>query len=91
MPIDAQAKLLRALQEGTMQSMGTNVARKVDVRVIASTNRDLKARRGRRTVPFGLVLPAQGGGVARSRRCGSACRISPHLWDIFCTATRPQV
>jgi len=48
MPVDAQAKLLRTLQEGTLQSMGTNVARKVDVRVLAATNIDLKASVDRR-------------------------------------------
>ncbi len=36
-----QAKLLRVLEEGEIQRLGATGARKVDVRVIAATNRDL--------------------------------------------------
>jgi len=38
-----QVKLLRALQEGEVVRLGENVPRKVDMRVIAATNRDLAA------------------------------------------------
>lgn len=41
-PIDLQSKLLRVLQEGTFERVGEDRTRKVDVRVIAATNRDLK-------------------------------------------------
>ena len=39
----AQAKLLRALQEGEIERLGDSRTRKVDVRVIAATNVDLRA------------------------------------------------
>ncbi len=42
-PLPLQAKLLRALQEGEIQPVGTGRVEKVDVRIIACTNRDLSA------------------------------------------------
>ena len=44
-----QAKILRAIQEGEIQRLGSNELRKVDVRVVAATNRDLldEVRAGR--------------------------------------------
>ncbi|WP_077919086.1 sigma-54 dependent transcriptional regulator [Spirosoma sp. 209] len=41
MPIDLQAKLLRVLQEGELERVGGTKTLKVNVRVIAATNRDL--------------------------------------------------
>jgi two-component system response regulator AtoC len=40
MPIALQAKLLRALQEGVIERLGSNLSINVDIRVIAATNRD---------------------------------------------------
>lgn len=41
LPLALQAKMLRALQEGEIQRMGSDTPIKVDVRIIAATNRDL--------------------------------------------------
>ena len=43
MPLELQAKLLRVLEAGEFERLGSPKTIKVDVRVIASTNRDLEA------------------------------------------------
>ena len=49
MPLSAQAKLLRVLEDGTLERLGSSKTLHVDVRVIAATNRDLEkeVREGR--------------------------------------------
>lgn len=43
LPVALQAKLLRALQEREFRTMGSNVATKMDARIVAATNRDIEA------------------------------------------------
>jgi DNA-binding NtrC family response regulator len=67
MPLETQAKILRALQEREVERVGGNRTIKVDVRVLAATNQDLeaKAKRGEfredlyyRLNVVGITLPS---------------------------------
>ena len=42
LPSELQAKLLRVIQDGSLERLGSNKTIKVDVRIVAATNRDLE-------------------------------------------------
>ena len=54
-----QVKLLRVLQEREFERLGGTETIKVDVRLIAATNKDLEKAIAERHVPRGPVLPAE--------------------------------
>lgn len=43
MPVELQAKLLRVLQEGELERLGSNQLEYIDVRIVAATSKDLPA------------------------------------------------
>ena len=59
LPADVQAKLLRVLQEGEFERVGSSQSRKVDVRIVAATHQDLDAAMQGRPFPCRPVLPAE--------------------------------
>ena len=44
MPVDVQAKVLRVIETGEMWPVGSTAYRRIDVRFLAATNADIKAR-----------------------------------------------
>ena len=61
MPFSIQAKILRLLQEKSIERLGGREPIPVDVRIIAATNRDLEAGLTEGKIPGGSLLPSQGG------------------------------
>ena len=87
-PLDLQSKLLRVLQEGEFERVGDDHTRRVNVRVIAATNRDLRVEsaEGRfrldlfyRLSVFPLELPA-----LRDRR-EDIPQLAMHFVKLACT------
>ncbi len=67
LPLDVQVKLLRAVQQGEIETVGASKVQKVDVRLISATNKDLieEVRAGRfredlyyRLNVFPITIPA---------------------------------
>ena len=83
LPLSAQAKLLRVLQEGTFEPLGTNTVVKVDVRVISATHRNLQGADRRGLVPRGPLLPDQRHRDPDCRRCASGPGDLPLLLQHF--------
>ena len=67
-----QTKLLRVLAGAASSSASAATSRsRVDVRIVAATNRDLRGQVERGDVPRGPVLPAEGRRDRACRRCAS--------------------
>ena len=58
-PLSQQQKLLRVLETGEFERLGSSRTRKADVRLISATNADLDAEVGGRPLPAGPALPAE--------------------------------
>ena len=93
MPVALQVKLLRFLQEGEIRPVGSNKTRKVDVRVVAATHRELRsmveAGEFREDLYYRLnVIPIH---VPPLRdRGGDVALIAQHLLSRYAaTTTRP--
>ena len=58
-PMSQQQKLLRVIETGEFERLGSSKTRKVNVRLISATNADLNAEVDGRPLPPGPALPAQ--------------------------------
>ena len=79
----AQAKLLRVLQEGEVRRVGENLPRRVDVRIVAATNRQLEreAAEGRFRVDLRFRLDVLRITVPALReRPGDVPLLAQHFW-----------
>ena len=73
-PLEIQPKLLRALQEREFERLGSTRTKKVDVRLVAATNRDLGKMIENREFRSRLVLPAERLSHSHSTLAGTSRR-----------------
>ncbi|MBR6975667.1 MAG: sigma-54-dependent Fis family transcriptional regulator, partial [Ottowia sp.] len=94
MPITLQAKLLRALQQGEVQRVGSDTPIKVDVRIIAATNRDLvqevRERRFREDLYFRLNVISVAVPSLRER-AEDIPLLAAHFLQRFATRNRKHI
>ena len=74
MPMDAQTRLLRVLQQGEYTTVGGRTPIRSDVRIVAATNKDLKQSINQGLFREDLLLSASTSCRSGCRRCASACR-----------------
>ena len=72
MPPNLQARILRVLQNGEVKPLGGSRTQKVDVRIIAATNRDLPQAMQQGGFRQGPVLPPQRAAPGTSAATGAA-------------------
>ena len=95
-PIETQAKLLRVMQEREFMRLGGMETIRVDVRIIAATNVDLKQRDGGGPLPRGPLLPAARhqhppAGAARARATTFRCWCSTSSRSTARRTTRKNI
>ena len=94
LPLAAQVKFLRILENGEFLRVGSSVPRTVNVRVIAATNKDLEDEVQAAAFPGGSVLPAAFGEYchpAAAEAGGGYSRAVPALRGGGCRAQQDTV
>ena len=87
LPLPVQSKLLRVLESGEIEKLGSERATKVDVRILAATNRDLRAEVKRGTFREDLLYRLEVATVAVPPLRGHAEDIpvlARHFLGSFC-------
>jgi transcriptional regulator with GAF, ATPase, and Fis domain len=85
-PPELQSKLLRVLQEKQYERVGEETTRTIDVRILAASNRDLKADGGGRFRQD--LITGSTSSPSRSLRCAST-RTTSHCWPRISSASCP--
>lgn len=91
MPLDLQAKLLRVLQDNKISRVGSNKEIKLDIRVIAATNKDLAQRVREGKFREDLMYRLQGFLIALPplrERENDVILLAKHFLETFCKANR---
>ncbi|WP_308366212.1 MULTISPECIES: sigma-54 dependent transcriptional regulator [unclassified Microbulbifer] len=87
LPLEAQARLLRVLQEGEVRPIGAVESRKVDVRLVAATHRNLRQLAGERKFREDLyyrINVVQMTLAPLRERGKDVLAIAEHLLEKFC-------
>ena len=90
MPMEAQTRLLRVLQQGEYTTVGGRTPIKTNVRIVAATNKDLRYAIQQGAVPRGPVLPPQRRAAAPAAAARAHARTFPTWCAISSSAASPK-